>query len=127
MVTRFQQIVELHNRAALSGDAEALRPIPSLLASWGLQPRADDGTLLWTNLSVPSSVSDAVTIGLRYVKRDGSLTEDIFELTSENPDAVTPYYRGKYQTVRPEYVGTHKFQGATPRSFTSTNTCCLYM
>jgi hypothetical protein len=127
MITRYQQLVEIHNRAAASGDPEALRQIPSLLTSWGLRPRADDGTLLWTNLSVPTSVSDAITVGLRYVKRDGSLTEDVFEVASHNPDTVISYYRGTYQSERPEYASTHWFQGAIRSSFTSANTCSLYM
>ena len=127
MMTKFDQVKSIHERAVETQDANALREIPAMLNHWGIICREKDGQLLWTNLSEPTSIGETITIGLRYRKQDQTLTEDIFELSRNNPEKVTPYYRGKYQAVRSEYKGTHKFQGAVPQSFTSVNTCCLYL
>lgn len=127
MKTKYDQLMCIHDRAVADKDANALGEIPALLSSWGIRCRADDGQLLWTNLSVPTSVAATITIGLRYQKRDASLTEDIFELRKSDPDAVEAFYKGKYQRVRPEYSGTHKFQIVLTQSFTSVNTCCLFL
>jgi len=126
-MTKYNELESIHKRAVETQDASALREIPAMLNRWGIKCREKDGQLLWTNLSVPTSVGETITIGLRYRKQDQTLTEDIFELTRNSPEVVTPYYKGRYQTVRPEYKGTHKFQGAWAKSFTSVNTCCLYL
>ena len=126
-MTKLEQVKSIHERAAKTQDAGALREIPAMLNRWGIKCREKDGQLLWTNLSVPTTVGETITIGLRYRKQDQTLTEDIFELSKNNPEMVTPYYKGQYQTVRPEYKGTHKLQGAVAQSFTSVNTCCLYL
>jgi len=127
MMTIFDQVKSIHERAVETQDASALREIPAMLNRQGIKCREKDGQLLWTNLSVPTSVGETITIGLRYRKQDQTLTEDIFELSKNNPEMVTPYYKDQYQTVHPEYKGTHKFQGAGAQSFTTVNTCCLYL
>lgn len=127
MKTKYDQLKRIHNQAVADKNANVLREVPALLSSWGTRCRADDGQLLWTNLSVPTSVAATITIGLRYQKRDDSLTEDIFELRKSDPDTVHPFYKGKYQGVRPEYAGTHKLQNVLAQSFTSVNTCCLFL
>lgn len=127
MTTKYEQVKSVHDRAVETNDANELRNIPSLLNSWGIKCREDDGQLLWTNLSVPTSVGETITIGLRYKKQDETLTEDVFELNNKNPDVVTQYYKGRYQTLRPEYKHTHKLQNVGAHSFTTVNTCCLYL
>ena len=127
MTTKYEQVKNIHQRAVESHDANELRKIPSLLNDWGFKCREDDGKLLWTNLSLPTSVGETITIGLRYRKQDKTLTEDVFELCEKDPNVVTPYYKGKYQILRSEYVNTHKQQDVEPRSFTSINTCTLYL
>jgi len=126
MTTKYEQVKSIHQLAVKTHDANELRRIPSLLNDWGIKCREDDGELLWTNLSVPTSVGETITIGLRYRKEDKTLTEDVFELSARDPDVVAPYYKGSYQKLRPEYEGTHKQQDVEPRSITSVNTCCLY-
>ena len=127
MMTKFDQVKSIHERAVEARDANALRDIPKILNGWGIKCREKDGQLLWTNLSVPTSIGETITIGLRYRKQDRTLTEDVFELNRSDPETITPYYKGQYQSVRSEYVGTHKSQGVKPQSFTSVNTCCLYL
>ena len=127
MNTGYGQLKNIHERAVETHDANELRKIPSLLNDWGFKCRENDGELLWTNLSLPTSVGETITIGLRYKKQDGTLTEDVFELCEKDPNVVTPYYKGKYQILRSEYENTHKQQDVEPRSFTSINTCSLYL
>jgi hypothetical protein len=127
MTTKYEQVKSVHDRAVETNDANELRKIPLLLNSWGIKCREDDGQLLWTNLSVPTSVGEAITIGLRYKKQDKTLSEDVFELNNKNPDVVTSYYKGCYQTLRPEYQQTHKLQNVGAHSFTTVNTCCLFL
>ena len=127
MTTKYEQVKYVHDYGVETRDPNELRKIPSLPNGWGIKCRKDDGQMLWTNLSIPASVGQTITIGLRYKKRDQTLTEEIFELNKRNPDKVSAYYKGRYQTVRPEYQGTHKLQNVGTRSFTSVNTCCLYL
>jgi hypothetical protein len=110
-----------------SNNAEVLREIPSILNAWGIKCRGDDGQLVWVNFSIPKSVDDTIVIGLRYQKRDQTVTEDIFELNRSSPERVYSHYKGMYETYRPEYQGTHKFQNAGTHSFTTANTCCLFI
>jgi len=126
-MTKFDQVKSIHERTVKTHDASALLEIPTMLNSWGIKCREKDGQLLWTNLSVPTTIGETIVIGFRYKKKDQTLTEDIFELSKNDPDEVAPYYKGQYQTVRPEYKDTHKFQDAETKSFTTVNTCCLYL
>src|SRR5450759_5354456 len=127
MTTKYEQVKCIHDLAVETHDANELRKIPSLLNSWGKKCREHD-ELLWTNLSMPTSIGETITIGLRYKKKkDETLTEDIFELNKKNPDVLSEYYKGQYQPLRPEYQGTHKLQDVGAHSFTSVNTCCLYL
>jgi len=126
MTTKYEQVKSVHDRAVETRDANVLRGIPSLLKEWEISPR-DDGQLQWINLSKPTSVKETITIGLRYIKRDQTFTEDIFELNNKKPDEVAKYYKGKYEQIRPEYKGTHKLQNVGTQSFTSVNTYCLYL
>ena len=127
MNTKYEHIKNIHDSAVDANDANELRKILPLLESWGIKQRGDDGELLWTNLSVPTSVGGTIAIGYRYVKRDKTLTEDIFEISENNPNEVVPHYKGKYEYLRPEYKRTHKEQNVDVRSFTSVNTCSLYL
>lgn len=126
-MTKYEQVKSIRDRAVESHDANVLREVPGMLNRWGIKCREKDGQLLWTNLSVPKSVGETITIGLRYKKQDGTLTEDIFELDKNKPEVLTPYYLGQYEKVRPEYHGAHKSQNIGPRSFTTVNTCSLYL
>ena len=127
MTTKYEQIKNIHKKAVETHDANELRKIPSLLNDWGFRCREDDGELLWTNLSIPTSIGETITIGLRYKKKDATLTEDIFELSEKDPNVVTPYYKGSYQKHRSAYERTHKQQDVEARSFTSVNSCSLYL
>ncbi len=127
MLTKYEQIKSIHDLAIKSHDANVLKEIQSLLHSWNYKCRKDDGELLWTNTSLPTQIGETIVIGLRYRKKDNSLTEDIFELNSKNPNEVTAYYKGKYQKHCPEYKNTHKERNVKPHSFISINSCSVYL
>ncbi|MGB8327550.1 MAG: hypothetical protein WCE48_08215 [Steroidobacteraceae bacterium] len=127
MSTRYRQLKDLHDRASATGNATLLGEIPRLLTEWGIRSRADDGRLLWTNVSNPTSQTESIAIGLRYEKQDGTLTEDLFTVGSTKPDKVVSHYTGRIQREWTEYANTHRQQDVERRSFTSVNTCSFYM
>lgn len=72
----------------------------------GFKLRQDDGQLVQTNFSIPKSKPDCFVIGLRYIKRDQTFTEDHFLFEKDKPII---YYRGKrLECFLKEYKGTHK-------------------
>jgi len=127
MKSKYEQLRHIHDLAVTNHDASMLKEILKMLNSWDIKCRVDDGQLLWTNLSQPTSVEETITIGLRYMKKDKSLTEDVFEVSSSNPEKVVSFYKGKYERIRLEYKGTHKRQDVRASSFTSVNSCSLYL
>jgi hypothetical protein len=79
-----------------------------LLKDQGIRIRQDDGELRQLTLSKPTSVDSGFVIGLRYDKRDGTQTEDLFRI--EKGHLIEGYYKGSLQRQWPEYQGTHKQQ-----------------
>lgn len=89
--------------------------ILDLLSRHGIKVRQDDGDLKQITVSIPTSIDNAFVIGLRYVKADGTRTEDHF-LCQEDADKngvpieIEPQYKGRLEFRLPEYRGTHKQQ-----------------
>ena len=92
----------------MAGDVEAFEQVVDILAREGIQPRRDDGTLRQINLSVPTMRRDVIVAGLRYVKRDGTHTEDHFVFDLGSPSTVDRFYRAKLEGVFSESRGAHK-------------------
>lgn len=89
--------------------------IRALLSRQGIKIRQNDGVLRQINLSIPKTIEDAFVIGLRYVKRDGTCTEDHFLCQKHmEPSAsrlqIEPHYKKRLEFKLPEYRGTHKEQ-----------------
>ena len=82
--------------------------ILDLLKDQGIRIRQDDGELRQLTLSKPTSVNSGFVIGLRYDKKHGTQTEDLFPVERGRP--IKGYYKGSLQTQWPEYKGTHKQQ-----------------
>lgn len=80
--------------------------ILDLLKGQGIRIRQDDGELRQLTLSRPTSVNSGFVIGLRYDKRDGTQTEDLFPGEKGRP--IKGYYKGSLQQQWTEYQGTHK-------------------
>ncbi len=81
--------------------------IVEILNRNGIGLRQRDGELRQVTLSKPLSVNSGFVIGLRYVKRDGTHTEDLFT-TVVGEHQIEPCYKGSLQRQWPEYRGTHK-------------------
>jgi hypothetical protein len=124
MRTKHETIDELHRKVNDSGLAELLIEIPGLLESWGIKRRADDGELTQINISKPEN--GLLVVGLRYLKKDKTFTEDLFEFSSLKPNEISKHYKGKFERERTEYKGTHKQQNISSSPFTSVNTCSFF-
>lgn len=91
----------------ISGDPQDTeKSLIALLHNKGIQLRQDDGELKQLTVSRPTSVASAFVIGLRYQKRDGTPTEDLFSI--ERGRSIEHHYRGDLERKWPEYRGTHK-------------------
>ena len=84
--------------------------LPSLLLQQGIRTRQADGVLRQINISIPTSIQNALVIGLRYIKRDGSCTEDHFlcRRDAQGGPEIEPCYGRRLETRLAEYRGTHK-------------------
>ncbi len=74
----------------------------------GFNLRKDDGVLVQINFSIPTSKENSFVLGLRYIKKDETFTEDHFLFEKNQP--IRAYYRGKLELLLKEYKGTHKEQ-----------------
>lgn len=81
-------------------------PVVELLGEYGIKVERKVGIRIQTTLSFPTSTdNDAMAIGIRHVKPDGSYAEDL--IVFEREVGITAYYRGSQEEVLPEYGGTH--------------------
>ena len=92
---------------------QSIKEILELLRQQGITIRADDGDLNQINISIPTSTPDAFVIGLRYIKRDDSQTEDHF-LCQKGVDEIKPFYGRRLERKFPEYRSSHKTQVDLP-------------
>jgi hypothetical protein len=77
-----------------------------LLNKYGVRLRNKDGDAKYATFSVPISKQDALVLGIRYTKIDGSWTEDLFLFELGKP--IVAGYKGRLEKIIPEYKGTHK-------------------
>lgn len=77
-----------------------------LLNKYGINLRDKDGVLHEITFSVPKSINNALVLGVRYQKKDGTFSEDLFLFQKGND--VQRGYKGKLERTVPEYRGTHK-------------------
>ncbi len=89
------------------------RDILDLLFRHGFKIRQHDGDLNQMTVSIPTSIDNTFVIGLRYVKADGTCTEDHFLCQQDAgmngvPIGIEPQYKGRLEFRLPEYRGTHK-------------------
>jgi len=108
MKDAFAEVESIWTRCIETGQVQFDTEILVLLKDQGIRIREDDGDLKQLTLSTPTSVNSGFVIGLRYIKKDGSHTEDLFSV--EQGQQVKSYYKGSLQKQWPEYRGTHKQQ-----------------
>ncbi|MBI3374285.1 MAG: hypothetical protein HY017_21385 [Betaproteobacteria bacterium] len=108
MKNAYAELEALWNRCTATGDRQVEAEVVDLLEGHGIRLRQRDGQLKQITLSTPTSVNSGFVIGLRYVKQDGSHTEDLF--TVQPGQQIQPFYKGSLQKQWPEYQGTHERQ-----------------
>jgi hypothetical protein len=79
--------------------------IKKILLKYGIKLRQRDGKLFQVNISIPTSISNAIVVGLRYIKASGDHREDHFLFVEGQP--VEPCYGKKLEKMLPEYKGAH--------------------
>lgn len=104
----FAELGDIWSRCIEDSRKDMSKEILDLLRDQGIRIRQDDGELRQLTLSRPKSVDSGFVIGLRYDKRDGTQTEDLFPVEKGRP--IEGYYKGSLQRQWPEYQGTHKQQ-----------------
>ena len=77
-----------------------------LLDRYGIKLRKNDGNLHEATFSVPKSINDALVLGIRYQKKDGTFSEDLFLFRKGKP--IQKGYKGELEKIIPEYEETHK-------------------
>jgi len=80
-----------------------------LLEKCGIKQRGKDGKLVQINISHPTTIDNAMVVGYRYIKNNGTFTEDTFLFKKDNPKPEK-FYKGKLEEYLKEYIGTHKKQ-----------------
>lgn len=82
--------------------------ILNLLNKYSIKVRRDGGTLDYITISIPKTVGGGIVVGLRYMKKDGTKTEDLFLFSKGKP--IEKGYKGRLEKILKEYKGTHKLQ-----------------
>jgi hypothetical protein len=129
MKNAFAEIEEIGRRYIDDNRTNMGQEILDVLQDQGIRIRQDDDQLRQLTLSKPLSVDSGFVIGLRYNKRDGTRTEDLFRVESGHP--IQAYYKGSLQRQFPEYQGTHKQRvvyeivATEPAPTTSANTIAV--
>lgn len=108
MKDAFAELEGIWNRCIEGAQKNIEREILDLLENQNFFIRRDDGQLRQLTLSKPTTVNSGFVIGLRYHKKDGTQTEDLFPVEKGRP--IKGYYKGSLQKQWPEYRGTHKQQ-----------------
>lgn len=82
--------------------------VVNILLDYNIKLRNKDGEPCQMNISIPSTRSNSILVGIRYSKIDGTNTEDHFLF--EKGKSIVSFYKGKIEKILPEYKGTHKAQ-----------------
>ena len=107
MNTSYVAIENIWTRAQRGEKIDMEGEVLALLLQHRIRPRQDDGELRQINISKASSAAYAFVIGFRYIKRDGSCTEDHY-LCRRDGVGIEPHYGRRLETTLQEYRGTHK-------------------
>lgn len=95
--------------AVYSGKQEKYgKQVIGILSKYSIRKRQKDGVLHSINISIPRSKKDSILVGLRYLKKDKTYTEDHFLFKRSH--IIAKFYQGKVENILPEYKGTHKLQ-----------------
>jgi len=109
------QLTEIWENRRLWAEQDVVDRVIVLLLSNGVHVRQDDGELKQVTISIPESLDSSYVLGLRYIKNDGTYTEDHFlcEQVAESglsSKEIQPHYKRHLERSLPEYKHTHKQQ-----------------
>lgn len=111
MNSAYTKLKEIWNNCS-ENNTSSLARIVSLLSEFRIRLRQRDGTLKQITLSIPTSKENSYVVGLRYIKDDGTFTEDHFLCEKEGVglkgEEIVHHPKRKLDFVLPEYKGTHK-------------------
>jgi hypothetical protein len=80
--------------------------VVELLESYGIKTDRLKDVKIQANVSFPTSIKgNAIAVGFRHAKADGSFAEDLFVF--EENVGLTSYYHGSQEEALPEYADTH--------------------
>ena len=106
MKDAFDEVARIWDRCVAVAQKNMKTEVLDLLKDQGISIRRDDGELWQITLSKPTSVNSAYVIGLRYIKNDGTQTEDLVPVEKGRP--IKGSYKGSLEKRWPEYKETHK-------------------
>lgn len=106
MDTSYTDFKAITDQYYTDGKEPSLQVFINLLTKYGIRLREKDGTLHEGTFSVPKTESDALVLGMRYEKNDGTFSEDLFLFRKDQP--IERGYKGAIERILPEYKGTHK-------------------
>ncbi|MCU7805479.1 MAG: hypothetical protein KZQ92_14565 [Candidatus Thiodiazotropha sp. (ex Lucinoma borealis)] len=111
MNSAYMKLLEVWNNCPAKGSV-ALLDIFLLLNEYGIKLRQNDDSLKQVTLSVPTTIENSFVLGMRYMKNDGTFTEDHFLCESEGvgleKKEISHHPKRKLEHKLPEYRGTHK-------------------
>lgn len=106
MSDAYMTIESIWNRYFSGFAIDVSKEVLDLLLQEDIRIRQKDGTLKQINISRPTSMPSSFVVGLRYMKKDGTPTEDHFLCRNGCP--IERHYGKQLEMVLPEYKGTHK-------------------
>lgn len=106
MDNSYEEFKTITDKYYTDGQMPSIKVFIDLLNCYGIKLRQKDGELHETTFSVPKSSKNALVLGMRYIKKDGSYSEDLFLF--EKNKSIQKGYKGKVEKTLPEYQNTHK-------------------
>lgn len=89
--------------------------VHNILSLQDIGLREDGSKLMQITISIPTKETDSYVVGLRYLKKDNTYTEDQYFCPQNKPARyldkdIKLYPKNKLEILLPEYKGTHKQQ-----------------
>lgn len=89
--------------------------VHNILTLQGIGLREDGSILKQITISTPTKETDSYVVGLRYLKKDNTYTEDQYFCPKNKParyldKEIKLYPKNKLEILLAEYKGTHKQQ-----------------
>ena len=112
MNSTYLTLEKIWDDCSVKGSSALLEIIP-FFKICGIRLRQNDDSLKQITLSIPTTKENSYVVGLRYVKNNGTFTEDHFLCEIEGVGGlkskeIVHHPKRKLEYKLPEYNGTHK-------------------